>query len=40
MDLPKAYTSNIFILCVTCEVKNNFIILLIHQSRSEEIGES
>ena len=43
MDLkvmPRSYKDHKFILCIIDEVKNYLITVLIHQSRSEEIGNA
>ena len=43
MDLkvmPKSYKGHKIILCTINEVQNNFITLLIPQSRSEDIGNT
>ena len=43
MDLkvmPRSYKVHKFILCFIDEVMNYFITVLIHQSRSEEIGNA
>ena len=39
-DLPRSYKGNKFILCIKDEVTNYLISVLIHQSRSEEIGDA
>ena len=43
MDLkvmPRLYKSHKYILCIIDEVTNYLITVLIHQSRSEEIGDA
>ena len=43
MDLkvmPRSYKGHKFILCIIDEVTNYLITVLIHQSRSEEIGDA
>ena len=43
MDLkvmPRSNKGHIYILCIMDEVVNYLIMILIHQSRSEEIGDA
>ena len=37
---PRSYKGHKFIICIIDEVTNYFIIVLIHQSQSEEIGNA
>ena len=38
--MPRSYKGHQFILCIIDEVTNYLIIVPIHQSRSEEIGNA
>ena len=38
--MPRSYKGHKFILCIIAEVTNYLITVLIHQSRSEEIGDA
>ena len=38
--MPRSYKGHKFILCIKEEVTNYLITVLIHQSRSEEIGDA
>ena len=38
--MPRSYKGHKYILCIIDKVMNNLITVPIHQSKSEEIGES
>ena len=38
--MPRSYKGHKYILCVIDEVTNYLIMILIHQAKSEEIGDA